>query len=112
MSQRKYSESWEVMKRFQLDNAEQLAQEFPDTFIIPTKETRRTVKASEYVKLIFREETGHVERMWVIVTETSADCADIVTYVGTLDNDPYHLTALQCGETVYFDERHIVDISR
>lgn len=104
------------MKIFQLDNAEIFNQKFPDSFNLPTKDMRRTVEVSDYVQLIFREETGNVVIrmcMWVMVTDVTVTNTGIVTYIGMLDSEYelYELSAIQHGDSIYFDETHIIDIA-
>lgn len=93
---------------YTLENGEELHQEFPDTFWIPSRIERENLLPGELVKLIFRISHGEeedVERIWVIVKERKID-----GYVGVLDNDPFCTSELRAGETVMFLPEHIIQI--
>ena len=59
---------------YELDNVEDIHLEYPDSYWIPDKEVRESLKAGKVVKLVFRmEETKgsddvSVERMWIEIT--------------------------------------------
>lgn len=96
---------------FELDNGEEIHQEYPDSFWIPEKEKRETLNVGDIVKLIFRmEETKgsddvSVERMWVEVTNINPPF-----YSGKLDNDPSGSDCVTSGQTVNFKPCHVIDI--
>lgn len=98
-------------EHYQLDNGEELNREFPDSFWIPEKHIRESLKVGDFVKLIFSmEETigseeVSVERMWVEITSVYPDY-----YVGKLDNDPSGSDCVMCGQHVTFQPCHVIDI--
>jgi uncharacterized protein YegJ (DUF2314 family) len=94
--------------KYTLENGEELNQESPETFWIPTLVERENLLPGELVKLIFRISHGEeqdVERMWVIIKERKAN-----GYIGVLDNDPYCTIELRSGEQVEFRPEHIIQI--
>lgn len=93
-----------------LDNGEDLHQEAPDTFFLPSRQDRESLRAGDLVKLIFRmvepDDSQFVaERMWVQVQEVEA-----ARFVGVLDNDPYALTTIKAGHVVHFGPEHVIEI--
>ncbi|WP_241289972.1 DUF2314 domain-containing protein [Burkholderia stabilis] len=98
---------------WELDDAEAIAAEHPDTFHLPSRAQRDAVEADALVKLIFRistvDEHGHtqvnVERMWVCVIERAAG-----HWIGELDNQPRCTDDIAPGMRVAFDSRHVIDI--
>ncbi|WP_373033752.1 DUF2314 domain-containing protein [Sulfurovum sp.] len=102
--------SYEV-DHYELDNGEELHREYPDSFSIPNKEIRGSLKPGNIVKLIFRmEETPgsdevSVERMWVQVTKTHK-----FYYEGVLDNVPTGSECVNYGQTVNFKSCHVIDV--
>jgi uncharacterized protein YegJ (DUF2314 family) len=87
-----------------LDNAEDSAAEFPDSFFIPPAERRHALKVGDEVKLVFQlqREDGEtaVERMWVEVVETDP-------YVGLLRNEPQLQGVIDLGARVSFGPEHV-----
>lgn len=98
-------------EHYQLDNGEELNKEYPDTFWIPEKEDRESLKVGDLVKLIFSMEENigsdevSVERMWVEITDVYPNY-----YKGKLDNDPAGSDCVQCGQLVTFQACHVIDI--
>ncbi|MEZ9412553.1 DUF2314 domain-containing protein [Vibrio lentus] len=96
---------------YQLDNGEELNKEYPDSFWIPDKEVRESLKVGDSVKLIFRmEETKgsedvSVERMWVEITAKYPNY-----YEGKLDNDPDGSDCVLCGQLVIFQSSHVIEV--
>ena len=96
---------------FEIDDAEAIHREYPDSFWLPEKVKRESIETGDLVKLIFRmEETKgsddvSVERMWVRVTEVSKQY-----YIGKLDNDPAGSDCVFAGHTFSFNACHIIDI--
>jgi hypothetical protein len=97
---------------YELDDGEAINREAPDTFWIPSLESRCNLHSGQIVKLIFRihvvsEEVDevHVERMWVKVTGRSDSL-----YTGELDNQPYCTNDMSPGFRVAFEPRHIINI--
>lgn len=94
--------------KYTLDNGEELNQEFPETFDIPSRSERENLLPGELVKLIFRisiENEVFVERMWVCVQSQTK-----LGYIGLLDNDPYCTKQLRSGATVTFCPEHVIQI--
>jgi hypothetical protein len=96
-----------------LDDAEALHAEHPRSFFIPREERRQALRPGELVRLGFtygphadREGEGHTERMWVEVVEQAADG----TTRGVLRNTPARFTALEIGDRVAFEPRHVLSI--
>ena len=96
---------------YQLDNGEELNKEYPNTFLIPEKEDRESLKVGDLVKLIFSMEENigsdevSVERMWVKITDVYPNY-----YKGKLDNDPAGSDCVQCGQLDTFQACHVIDI--
>ena len=96
---------------YQLDNGEELHKDYPESFWIPEKAARESLKVGDLVKLIFSmEETKgsndiSVERMWVEITAEYPNY-----YVGKLDNDPSGSDCVICGQLVTFQSSHVIDI--
>ncbi len=96
---------------YELDSGVEIQKESPDTFYLPSEESRTNLKPGDLVKLIFRmeklsdPESLSVERMWVMVKEKNKDC-----YLGVLDNDPFGEVHLQCGQPVCFGPEHVIQI--
>jgi hypothetical protein len=84
----------------------------PDRFNIPSAEERSSLRVGSRVKLLFLlvvQGDGNApiqcERMWVTVTEVSADA-----YVGSLDSLPATSAVLQPGDIVAFIPDHVAAI--
>jgi len=96
---------------YELDNGENIHNEYPESFWIPDKELRNNLQSGNLVKLIFRMEESTnpnevaVERMWVEIQDKTNEI-----YTGILDNDPYGEVFVKCGQTVYFLAEHIIEI--
>ena len=96
---------------YELDNGEEIHNEYPETFEIPSRELREKLKVGDIVKLIFRmeeranKEEVSVERMWVEIQEKNGSY-----YSGILDNDPSGEVLVECGITVNFKAEHIIQI--
>lgn len=96
---------------YELINADERAAAHPDTFPLPRLADRESVKIGACVKLIFlsKHPRTEAERMWVIVTERSAD--GVNGYAGTLANDPStDVGGLKHGDVVVFGPEHIIYI--
>ena len=97
------------MRSWKLDNAKDVQKEFPYTFYKPSEEIISKLKVGDIVKLIFSFESDEpnvprAERMWVIIQSINSE-----SYVGTLDNDPYHIKDIKAGDRVDFRKEHIID---
>lgn len=99
---------------WELEDAEKLHREYPDTFEVPPRDIRGSLEPGDYAKLIFRiavENEGRpeaFERMWVIVRELTRD-----SYFGVLDNEPGEIVEneeLWLGTELPFQARHIIDV--
>ncbi|HRH76631.1 MAG TPA: DUF2314 domain-containing protein [Cellvibrionaceae bacterium] len=96
---------------YELDNGEEIHQSAPETFWIPDKKLRESLLVGDLVKLIFRmketfgSEEISVERMWVEVTHVHKNC-----YEGKLNNEPYGSNCVNCGQIVFFQPCHIINI--
>jgi hypothetical protein len=94
---------------WELDDAELLSTNTPDTFHIHSLEERRSVGTGSRAKLVFlfltREATGDVidgERMWVRVLRAEGS-----GFLGALEDSPVLSNVLSSGDTVYFETRHV-----
>lgn len=92
------------MIKYYLENAFELNREYPDTFKIPPQKEIDSLKPDDYVKLIFTEENAAAERMWVKITNINGD-----NFTGILDNDPYSLKSVKCGDEIIFKTDNIID---
>lgn len=95
---------------YTLDDAEARHQEAPDSFEIPSRESRENLLPGEIVKLMFRISSANsenVERMWVRVDHRVGG-----NYLGTLDNDPRTTREFAAGIRVNFGPEHIIAIYR
>ena len=79
----------------------------PETFRIPSDDAVAAVQVGDRVKLIVEPSTGLAERMWVTVTAVGDEELE-----GSLASDPAELRGLNAGDTVQFERRHVVAISR
>jgi uncharacterized protein YegJ (DUF2314 family) len=94
-------------------DAEVSHQKSPSTFEIPPFDERSTLEVGDWVKLRFlffvdkngTQITG--EHMWVEVIDTQDNC-----YQGILINQPFLLDAIKYGDTLWFESRHVIDITR
>lgn len=82
----------------------EMAKKHPATFTVPTAADIAATEPGDYVKLGFRHSvTGVTERMWVLLhTQTS----------GELNNDPFLLEEIECGDPVEFEDRHVLQIMK
>jgi hypothetical protein len=93
-----------------LDDAEQRAARFPDTFEIPPASVRHSLVAGDYAKLMFKPEQDAergIERMWVCITTVMPDGS----YRGWLDNDPTVIRAKH-RDTVVFGPENVIQVSK
>jgi hypothetical protein len=98
-----------------LVSAEVRHNEHPDSFRIPDRIERESLRTGDAAKLLFDIETREagraidrgVDRLWVIVKRRAG-----IHYVGVLDSDPgiaQGLT-LRPGTEVLFGPEHIIDL--
>lgn len=98
-----------------LVSAEEQHAKHPDTFHIPPRHARESLRAGDGVRLLFDIETKEgglivdrgVDRMWVIVKRRVSD-----GYTGVLDNDPGEAENLDLrrGVLISFGPEHIANI--
>ena len=88
-------------KLIDLVDAAQKNKEHPDSFEIPSNEELNSLKAGDYVKLIF----GGKERMWVEITSLDSDN----NYKGKLSNVPLFID-FEFGDIITFKREHICSI--
>ena len=79
----------------------------PERFRVPSDDALAAVQVGDRVKLIVEPDTGLAERVWVRVTAVGE-----VELEGSLHSDPAELRGLHAGDTVQFERRHVVAISR
>lgn len=93
--------------RYTLLDAEQQNAEHPETFWIPEKADRQSLKPGQIVKCIFQgtKQKNPTERMWVIVHEVLPDGS----YRGELNNHPTFIHA-KAGDAVIFSAKHVIQI--
>lgn len=96
------------MRSWRLENAQEIQKEFPYTFYRPSDEVILKLKVGDIVKLIFSFESDEpsvpgAERMQVIIQSINDEY-----YIGTLDNDPYHIKDIQAGDQVEFKKENII----
>ena len=99
---------------WELADAEEMHQQYPETFWIPDATERENLNLGDIVKLRFLileidSDTGEQivsgERMWVKVAAREGD-----GYRGILDNESCYFSVLTSGVELYFEPRHIIDI--
>ena len=104
--------SWEN-DGWELGNGEERHAEAPETFWIPSRRDRESLKPGDYAKLIFRialdddEDPCSVERMWVLVRGRVGE-----TYFGVLDNEPGGIAEndeLWLGTELPFRAEHVIN---
>ncbi|MBC7487561.1 MAG: hypothetical protein H7282_12490 [Cytophagaceae bacterium] len=74
---------------------------------IPTKEEIQALKKGDLIKLIFVDEEGYAERMWVTYEGIETDL-----HKGILDNDAFELEGLTSGKILYFHSNHVYQIDK
>jgi TPR repeat protein len=87
---------------FQLADVEELAAEWPGTYVIPPRELRERFQPGESVKLVWTD-GSYTERMWALILKNDND-----RYVGILDNDPIDMDIKQ-GTVVEFGPEHVLE---
>lgn len=94
--------------RWRLVDPRPIRDENPYTFFVPSDAEKKALKEGDNVKLIFEgldPDTGGTERMWVIHTGR-----DATGWYGKLDNEPYAIAGLSCGDPILFQEYHMVSV--
>lgn len=89
-----------------IDGAE-LNRQFPDTFHIPDKIDRCSLRVGDFAKIGLTCATGG-ERFWVKITRIEVE-ETAQTYFGAVDN---HLVVfdIPAGEEIEFDADHVLQI--
>ena len=95
---------------FILEDCQQKNKDFPESFEIPTIFELKQLRVGDLVKLCFipKNDTSSLtgERLWVEIREIGPNRM----FKGIIKNDPV-LIPLEYGDIVFFEERHIADIS-
>ena len=96
-------------KKWSLEDAQKIADDFPYTFYKPSKEVVSLLQVGNQAKLIFEFESDdpenpRAERMWVEITEVKEN-----EFYGYLDNDPEYIKDLKYKDPVVFEGCHIID---
>lgn len=101
---------------YYLDDATQYERLYPDIYQIPKEEDRKTLRAGDLVKLIFRfadewspRKDNECERMWV---EVLAADEDDLNYHGKLLNIPHLHSAIDEGHELWFHPIHVFALER
>lgn len=90
---------------FELEDIALTATEIVYDYPIPATEQIEKVKIGDLVKLLFKDNEGNVERMWVEVLEHNDNI-----FKGFLRNDVTELEDMSDGTTIYFHSNNIYDI--
>lgn len=86
----------------------------PTTFFIPSLESRESLLPDDKAKVIMRIRTindkdveeDNLEGLWLIVREKKSD-----HFIGILETTPECTTEMKVGMEVFFEPRHVVQIS-
>lgn len=103
--------SWRIfiMKDYILQNIKELNSKSARKNPMPSLDELSNLKVGDLVKLSFilnaPLSNPNAERMWVIVKEISND-----TIIGELNNEPYNIKSIKCGDTIQFSTNNIVSI--
>lgn len=95
------------MPLYTLDDPRPIAVQSPYTFWLPSPAELAALAPGDLVKLIFRPTEARgwgAERMWVTIDRIDGD-----TLAGRLDNEPYDIPGLSCGDCVLFRRHHVID---
>jgi hypothetical protein len=88
------------MSRYSLTDVEERARAHPDTFDIPPRTARKSIRVGDLVKLVFSD----AERMWVEVRAVRAS----KVFRGVLRNTPVLLPPIR--GSIFFGPKHVLDI--
>lgn len=97
-------------KSWDLDDAQNLVEEFPHTFSKPSKEVLEPLEKGSKAKLNFiikndNPEAPNAEQLWVeILLVQNND-----KLLGQLEDNPKYIQDLKCGDIIEFEERHVID---
>lgn len=92
-------------QRWELESGVQRHRDHRDTFWIPDQSEKAMIATGDHVKLMFSTTDGWGERMWVKVTDRTAD-----HMTGVLDNVPIGIVGLGAGDALIFETYHVIDI--
>lgn len=97
-------------KEFHIEDVREQKRLFPRTFLVPAQEEIENLQMDSLVKLIFVMEKQHengcrAERMWVKITSIQNGM-----FTGVLDNEPYYLKTVKCGDEITFKDANIACI--
>lgn len=97
---------------YTLNDAQLMAQANPGKFEAPSQQDLDALKPGDLVKLCFSmdipgRERPSRERMWVIIRGMKGD-----EIIGELNNEPFEMPGLRCGDVVHFEPRNIYSIYR
>lgn len=97
-------------KSWNLEEAQKLAEEFPNTFSKPSTEVIEPLEKGHKAKLIFKfvsddPEVPSSEQLWVEILLVQNN-----KFLGQLEDGPKYIQDLKCGEIIEFEECHIIDI--
>lgn len=95
---------------YHLENAVKMNRLRPRNYLIPTQEEIKALKKGSLVKLIFvmkipQDNGCRAERMWVVIEEINNR-----KFTGVLDNDPYYIKSIKCGDEIEFTVENIAGI--
>jgi hypothetical protein len=90
--------------KYTLTNGEERHAEHPDSFWMPPRRDRETLKPGALVKCIFDSPKG-AERMWIIIKAVRDDG----TYLGRLNNIPFWID-LKLDDPISFRPEHVIEI--
>lgn len=99
------------MPSWSLANGAELAAAYRYTFYRPSAEAIGKVAVGDNVKLIFEYDNDNpdgwtAERMWVLVDHIDGQGH----FRGRLDNEPRHIIDLHAGDTLEFNDIHIIQV--
>ncbi len=91
-------------------DCEKAYQQYPRTFVIPTKQEIEALQIGDFVKLIFRlaaplADNCQGERVWVEITKIAEN-----GFYGTLCSVPHVITELKENDTIFFSANQIATI--
>jgi len=87
-------------------NGEQRHREYPNTFWIPSRKLRTSLRAGDHAKLVFDDQ----ERMWVLIKRVVRKNGR-VRYHGELDNCPV-VVDMQVMDKVSFGPENVIQYMR
>ena len=96
-------------KSWKLEEAQKLANEFPNKFTKPSKKAIEPLEKGHKAKLLFsfetdKHESPSSEQLWVEILLVQDG-----KLLGQLEDDPKYIQDLMRGEIIEFEEHHIVE---